>query len=80
MLTAVFLQTHLLGSADAVQMLHRTILCTGSPSHQSQYIPPRSKTTKAVYWIRKEQARDFFSRLKEVGGDGVVGTMLLYFT
>ena len=63
MLTAVFLQTHLLGSADAVQMLHRTIICIGSPSHQSQHIPPRSKTTKAVYWIRKEQAREYLGQV-----------------
>ena len=63
MLTAVFLQTHLLGSADAVQMLHRTIISIGSPSHQSQHIPPRSKTTKAVYWIRKEQAREYLGQV-----------------
>ena len=39
MLTAVFLQTHLLGSADAVQMLHRTIISIGSlPINRSIYL------------------------------------------
>lgn len=44
-LTAVLLRTHLLGSADAVQMLHRTNISIRSPYDQSQHIPLRSKTT-----------------------------------
>jgi len=80
MLTAVFLQTHLLGSADAVQMLHRTIISIGSlPINRSIYLQevrPQKQSTGSG----KSKPEIFFSRVKEVGGEGVVSTMLLYFT